>query len=242
MAHIRASRAARSALASILTVATAAVVLAGCGGSSSGAKSSSAPAAGGASAQVQSSAGSAQSSAAGSAATGGSASAGSSHSGGSRSGGSGTSGGQGKGKQHLRAIDIVSKPSAHKARGGPDEPVVPAIKAPNPCRLVSQTEAQSILGQSVSMTEAPLGPTCIMRVGQQKQVVTLAVETVSLQSQVKQMHQLEKATVGGHQTFCGKLGQSQFYLSLTGGKAIAVSAPCAMARALAATALTHLKA
>jgi hypothetical protein len=238
MAQIRASSAGRNALASILTVATAAVVLTGCGGSSSGAKSSSG--AGGASAQVQSSAGSAQSSAAGSAATGGSASAGSSHSGGSAS--SGTSGGQGKGKQHLRAIDIVSKPSSHKARGGSNEPPVPAIKAPNPCRLVSQTEAQSILGQSVSMTEAPLGPTCIMRVGQQKQVVTLAVEAVSLQSQVKQMHQLEKATVGGHQTFCGKLGQSQFYLSLTGGKAIAVSAPCAMARALAATALTHLKA
>ena len=175
---------------------------------------------------------------------------------GSKSKSSGTSGsaaaasGAGKGssqaktgaKTQLRAVDVVSKPSSHKARGGPDEPEMPAITAPNPCRLVSRTEASTILGATVVQTEAPLGPTCIMKVGQQKQVVTLAVEAVSVKTQLKNMHEVETATVGGHQTYCGKLGSPQLYLRLSGGKAIAVSAPCAAARALAATALSHLKA
>ncbi len=245
MAQTRARKSAASAATGLLTVAAAALALAGCGGSSpqqaSVASSSGSAAAPAASAQA--SAGQSSSSVI----TGTS---------GSKSKSSGTSGsaaagsGAGKGssqaktgaKTQLRAVDVVSKPSSHKARGGPDEPEMPAITAPNPCRLVSRTEASTILGATVVQTEAPLGPTCIMKVGQQKQVVTLAVEAVSVKTQLKNMHEVETATVGGHQTYCGKLGSPQLYLRLSGGKAIAVSAPCAAARALAATALSHLKA
>ena len=248
MAQTRARKSAASAATGLLTVAAAALALAGCGGSSpqqaSVASSSGSAAAPAASAQA--SAG--QSSSSVIAGTSGSKSKSSDSSGTSGSAaagsGAGTSGSQakGSGKNQLRAIDVVSKPSSHKARGGPDEPQVPAITAPNPCRLVSRTEASTILGATVVQTEAPLGPTCIMKVGQQKQVVTLAVEAVSVKTQLKNMHEVETATVGGHQTYCGKLGSPQLYLRLSGGKAIAVSAPCAAARALAATALSHLKA
>ena len=120
--------------------------------------------------------------------------------------------------------------------------MVPPITAPNPCRLITQHEAASILGGAVRQTEAPLGPTCIMKVAQRKQVITLAVEVVSVKSQVKYMRAVQTATIGGHQTYCGKLGQPQLYLTLRGGKAIAVTAPCTVARALAATALSHLNA
>jgi hypothetical protein len=253
MAQTRAFKSAASAATGLLTVAAAALALAGCGGSSdhnapaASSANGSAPAA-----SVEASAG--QSSGSVIAGTSGS------HSKSSRGLGSGSASGSGSGsasggaasaggskaksgaKSQLRAVDIVSKPTSHKARGGPDEPQLPQTKGPNPCRLVSQSEASSILGVSVQQSEAPLGPTCIMKVGQQKQVITLAVEAVSVKTQVKNMHEVQTATVGGHQTYCGKLGTSQFYLSLGGGKAIAVTAPCPVARALAATALTHLKA
>jgi hypothetical protein len=253
MAQTRAPKSAASAAAGLLTVAAAALALAGCGGSSThNNASSSASAANGSapSASVEASAG--QSSSTVIAGTSGSkskssaAASGGSASGGSGAGGSkstGASNGKSGAKTQLRAVDVVSKPGPHKARGGPDEPQVPQIKAPNPCRLVSVHEVSSILGGvSVQQTEAPLGPTCIMKVDSQKQVITLAVEAVSVKTQVKNMHEVQTAVVGGHQTYCGKLGSSQFYLSLGGGKAIAVTAPCPVARALAATALSHLKA
>lgn len=250
MAQTRALKSAASAATGLLTVAAAALALAGCGGSSAhNSASSSASAANGSapSASVDASAGQSsgkvitgtsgsksKSSAASSGGSGGSAADSSKSTGGSN--------GKPGAKSELRAVDVVSKPGPHKARGGPDEPQVPQTKGPNPCRLVSVHEASSILGASVSQTEAPLGPTCIMKVDSQKQVITLAVEAVSVKTQVKNMREVQTAVVGGHQTYCGKLGSSQFYLSLGGGKAIAVTAPCPVARALAATALSHLKA
>jgi hypothetical protein len=240
MAQTRAPKAAVAAVTGMLTLSTA-LVLAGCGGSSPS-HSSTLASAGAASAQVQTAAGG-QSSVSGSSSGSGSGSGSSTGSAaaGSQSSGSGSKRTSGA-KQHLRAVDVISKPSAHKARGGPDEPVTPAIKAPNPCLLVSHTEATSILGGPVVQTEAPLGPTCIMKVGAHKQVVTLSVGAVSVKTQVRNMRQLQTATVGGHQTYCGKLGQPQLYLNLGGGKAIAVSAPCTVARALAASALSRLTA
>lgn len=239
MAQTRAPKSVATAVAGLLTVAAAALALAGCGGSSpnNAASTSSSPAV----AQAQSSA--AQTSG-GVGATSASASSrgGATASGGAKGSGRGRSHATSGSKQQLRAVDVISKPGPHKARGGADEPEMPAIKAPNPCRLVRQSEAALILGGSVVQTEAPLGPTCIMKVDSHKQVVTVSVEAVSVKSQVKNMRHVETATVGGHQTYCGKLGQPQLYLSLSGGKAIAVSAPCSVARALAATALSHLKA
>lgn len=242
MTHIS----SRKATTGMLTAIAAAIALAGCGGSSSGQHSSTAAGAAAASgavvAQVQPSSGASSTTrhsgkGHGQPATGAGASA--------ASGAAGATNAQGKtsGKQRLRAIDIVTTGSTvHRAKGGADEPVTPPITAPNPCRLVSQSQAQSILGGSVAESEAPLGPTCIMKVAQRKQVVTMAVETLSVKNQVRQMHQLEQETIGGHAAYCGRLGQPQLYLSLSGGKALSVSAPCAVARALAATALSHLQA
>ena len=56
------------------------------------------------------------------------------------------------------------------------------------------------------------------------------------------MKKVERSSVAGHPTYCGKLGQSQLYLSLTGGKTLAVTAPCSAAKALAAEAISHIKA
>lgn len=250
MAQTRALKSAASAATGLLTVAAAALALAGCGGSAThnASSASSANSSGAPSASVQASAG--QSS--GKVIAGSSGSKSKSSSGGSANGSSGSaagssestgaSNGKSGSKSQLRAVDVISKPGPHKARGGPDEPQQPQTKGPDPCRLVSVHEASSILGASVEQTEAPLGPTCIMKVDSQKQVITLAVEAVSVKTQVKNMHEVQTAVVGGHQTYCGKLGSSQFYLNLGGGKAIAVTAPCPVARALAATALSHLKA
>ena len=56
------------------------------------------------------------------------------------------------------------------------------LKAANPCKLVSRSEAQTIIGRTVSASiEAPLGPTCIYQLAGSKSEITLQVENVKLQ-------------------------------------------------------------
>jgi hypothetical protein len=243
MADTTAKRTRMPARGGLLALAAAGLLLGGCGGTSSSHSSSAAGGAGQATVAQASSSASVQ------------ASTGSSrrtarhqqHAAGKGAGtvaatGAGRAASGSAGRQHLKVVDIRSGKQVQRASGGADEPVMPTIKAPNPCQLVSHAAAQAILGGPVVETEAPLGPTCIIKVGQQKQVVTLAVQTVQVSSQVHQMKQLQRATVAGHPAYCGKLGQSQLYLSLSGGKALTVTAPCGVAEALAAQAVGHLKA
>jgi hypothetical protein len=243
MADTTAKRTRMPARGGLMALAAAGLLLGGCGGASSSHSSSAVSSSAGQATVAQ-----ASSSASGHANTGTSGTVRHRHhaagngAGSAAATGSGSAASGSAGKQHLKVVDIRSAKQVQRARGGADEPVVPAIKAPNPCQLVSHTAAQAILGSPVVETEAPLGPTCIIKVGQQKQVVTLAVETVQVSSQVHQMKQLQRATVAGHPAYCGKLGQSQLYLSLSGGKALTVTAPCGVAEALAAQALSHLKA
>lgn len=229
MVKIQSSRFGVTALASILVLAGGALMLGGCGGSSS---SKSTP-----TAQTQATASAQQT------VTGQTGAAGTSGSGKTSSAAKSGSGktSSAHGKEHAKGVDVVSKPHVQRGRGGADEPVTPAIKPPNPCLLVSNGQAQAILGGPIVDTEAPLGPTCIFKVGHQRRVVTLAVETVSATTQARELKKVQRATVGGHKAYCGTLGTSELYVSLSGGRALVVTAPCGVAEALAAKALGRIK-
>ena len=70
----------------------------------------------------------------------------------------------------------------------------------------------------------------------------MAVEGSGVASQVHQMRKVQRLTIGGHQAYCGTLGRPMLYLTLSSGKVLNVTAPCAVAQALAAKALPRITA
>ena len=145
--------------------------------------------------------------------------------------------------------DIVS--STH---GGPVKARTPAgavddevnasgAKTLNPCTLVTRAEAQAILGKPVGQpVSAPQGPTCIYKPQGTTRVVTLAVESLHF-STTKPQSQLRDrmpVTVGGHTAYCGVAGDPTMILPLSSGRFLNVTAPCPLAAAFAAKALTRL--
>ena len=108
--------------------------------------------------------------------------------------------------------------------------------------FVSASAAQAIIGAPiVSLTEAPLGPTCVLKVKGERQI-TIAVETQKIGAQVRYMHKRRQLVLGGHRAYCGILGRSMLDVKLSGGRILNVTAPCSVAEALAARALRHITA
>jgi hypothetical protein len=111
----------------------------------------------------------------------------------------------------------------------------------NPCGFISRSQAASALGGPiVAETEAPLGPTCILRVRGRQPDVTIALEQSTLAAITSSMKGSHRTTVQGHVAVCGTLGRPMLFLSVSGGRVLNVTAPCDIAKALAAAALPHL--
>ena len=54
----------------------------------------------------------------------------------------------------------------------------PAIQLPNPCKLVSLSEAKTLTdGAIAGTTEAPLGPTCVYKLQGSKATITMSLES-----------------------------------------------------------------
>lgn len=111
----------------------------------------------------------------------------------------------------------------------------------DPCTLVTRSEGQAILGGSVSApSEAPQGPTCIyQRVGS-KSLVTLAYQSIDLARIKAQIHGAKRFEIDHRTAFCGVYGQPTTFVALTSGRALSITAPCAVGRRFAAVALTRL--
>ena len=113
----------------------------------------------------------------------------------------------------------------------------------NPCKLVSISEARSIVrGEIAAQTEAPLGPTCIYRAASAKRTVTMAIETVGLSQAVHEMRGRTAVSVAGHNAYCGKLGTQMLFARVGDGQVLNVTAPCEVAMRFAALALARLTA
>jgi hypothetical protein len=124
-----------------------------------------------------------------------------------------------------------------------DEVNASGAKPSNPCALVSQSEAEAIVGKPVSRpVEAPQGPTCIYEPQGAKSFITLAVESTNF-SKVKpqaQLHGRISVTVGGHVAYCGTIGNQMLIVPLSSGKFLAITAPCPVAASFATKALNRL--
>lgn len=114
---------------------------------------------------------------------------------------------------------------------------------PNPCKLVTLSEARAITGGAVtSQLEAPLGPTCIYRGGSAKGEITLTLESLSSSQLSRHMAKPQPVTVGGHHGYCGSLGSQMLFLPVSGSRVLQVNAPCSIAQQFAARALARTSA
>ena len=116
-------------------------------------------------------------------------------------------------------------------------------RGPNPCEFVSGSQAQAIIGAPIAgITEAPLGPTCVFSLRGKHQTITIAVEQQRLITQVRYMHRRQHLVLHGHHAYCGVLGRPMLDVSLGAGRILNVTAPCSVAKQLAAQALLHITA
>jgi hypothetical protein len=132
-------------------------------------------------------------------------------------------------------------PSAVGAPGGRRIVNAPPQAPPlNPCTLVTGAQAQAIVGVSLVVErEAPLGPTCILEFRGHR-AITIAIESLPFDSTVGEMAKRKRVAMAGFHADCGTQGTQMLYVSLGGGRVLNVTAPCAVARALAVKALGRL--
>jgi hypothetical protein len=165
----------------------------------------------------------------------------------SESGGS-SSGSHGSQSSHAKQGAVTK--GHHVQRGGinpaTNDDHNPPITLPNPCKLVSLSEAKTITDGAISGTaEAPLGPTCVYKLQGAKGAngdITMALESSSLSQVTKHMTRRHEITVKGRHGLCGKLGSQMVYVPVPGGQVLHITAPCGVGQQFAALALGRLSA
>ncbi len=143
--------------------------------------------------------------------------------------------------------DVVGTPHVQRAHGTPshsnDDQNTTTPTQFNPCALVTLGEARSITHQRITQRiEAPLGPTCIYKASGSKRYVTLAVELVRLSQVTHAAQKRTQVNVKGLPGYCVRLGTPMLFVQLSGRRLLNVTAPCGVARRLAAVAVGRLEA
>jgi hypothetical protein len=111
----------------------------------------------------------------------------------------------------------------------------------SPCNLVSRSQAKAIVKAPVDeLVEAPQGPTCIYQSPESASFVTLSVQPGAVDQLKRRLGDRKAVDVADRTAYCGRLGQPQLYVPLSGGRVLTVSARCAVATRFAATALRQL--
>lgn len=112
----------------------------------------------------------------------------------------------------------------------------------SPCNLVTESQAQSILGAAVQQPlEAPQGPTCIYRTRTGKAFVSVAVQTATPYEQLRRLVRKRQAvTISGREGVCGNVGQPTLFLPVSGGRVLTIAAECEVAKQFAIKAATAL--
>ena len=133
------------------------------------------------------------------------------------------------------------KQAARYPSGPDDENNGTGAKPLDPCKLVSSSEVQGIAQHPVAgQINAPLGPTCIYKLRGAQSDITLAVESAGFKQLVRQMKKSQRVSIRGRTGYCGQLGKPTLYLSLGAGRVLSVSASCRLTVPIADTALGRL--
>jgi hypothetical protein len=107
---------------------------------------------------------------------------------------------------------------------------------------VSRSEAALIVGQPIAnQVEALQGPTCIYRPRGAAAQITLAVQSQQFSTLARQIHDRQRMTIGGRTAYCGTIGAQVLIVAISSHQVLNVTAPCAVAKPLAAKALARLK-
>jgi hypothetical protein len=129
-----------------------------------------------------------------------------------------------------------------ESSGRADRGVRTAAGQLNPCTLVTQAQAQAILGRPIETPqEAPQGPTCIYQPHGLKDAITLTVESIDFAKIKPQIRHGARVEVRNHPAYCGDYGQPTTLVPLPGGRVLSVTAPCALSTRFAAAALPRLE-
>jgi hypothetical protein len=112
---------------------------------------------------------------------------------------------------------------------------------PNPCALVSQAEAQAIVGTPIATPqEAPLGPTCIYGRRGGGDLITVAVESLEFAKIKPKIHDTIRAILAGRTAYCGIYGRPTTFVPLAHGQVLNITAPCVVGIRFAKNALRKL--
>jgi hypothetical protein len=110
-----------------------------------------------------------------------------------------------------------------------------------PCRLVSRAQVRAAVGARMRAPHvAPQGPTCVFPYADGKRFITVAVQSLDTQALARQ-HSRTKVTISNRSGYCVNLGQPMLYIPLRQpAQALVVTAPCSVAKRLAAPAMHQL--
>jgi hypothetical protein len=109
-----------------------------------------------------------------------------------------------------------------------------------PCRLVSESEAASILEAAVDVSEGLQGPSCIYASRDSTEQVAVVVDNGPLSSLRNRPDMASRIQVGGRTGWCLRHGTSSVEVPLADGRVLDVSGPCAAATRFAALALDRV--
>lgn len=123
-----------------------------------------------------------------------------------------------------------------------DEVSSTAAKPIDPCTLVSRAQAEAILeGPVAAPVSAPQGPTCLYMPRRAGAIITLSLHSRigSARPQAQLAHRMP-LHVDGRKAYCGVSGAPQLIVAVSGDRLMRISAPCPIAAAFAAKALTRI--
>jgi hypothetical protein len=112
---------------------------------------------------------------------------------------------------------------------------------PNPCRLVSQSDAESIIGEPIAVPKMlPLGPTCLYQAQGARYPISVSIQAINFSKIKPHMKKLATVRINGHTAYCGKYGQSMTFVPLPGPTVLNVTGPCSVGTLMAAQAISRL--
>jgi hypothetical protein len=110
----------------------------------------------------------------------------------------------------------------------------------DPCRLVSRTQASTILDEGVRTSFGVQGPTCIYDPTGSKPEMTVAIEQTSLQGLRSHASKATRVTFGSRAGWCLRYGSTGVVVPLPDGNVLHVTGPCDLASRFAAQAMGQL--
>jgi hypothetical protein len=112
---------------------------------------------------------------------------------------------------------------------------------PQPCHLVSQSEAASILEGTVSVSEGLQGSSCIYASHDSTQQVAVTVANAPRSDLRDRPDKVSRIEVGDRTGWCLHYGSSSLEVPLSDGRVLDVSGPCAAAARFAALAIDRVQ-